>query len=173
MFRMKQKKGFTILEMLVVFAIIGILAIITLSYLQRSKEKSANATAKTSLANARSQAEVWYINAIPGKPIKSYEQVCNPAQKNGIGRMVQVAAHAVWNTNKTTYPNNDPSAWNIEACHSRVDDYAAWVPLKESTSANLLGWCIDSKNANRQVTTRLSNVDDPANGEYQYECPPS
>jgi len=55
-----MQKGFTLIELLVVIAIIGMLSSIILGALNNSRNKAANASVKSNLANLRSQADLYY-----------------------------------------------------------------------------------------------------------------
>lgn len=56
------KKGFTLIELLVVIAIIGLLASVVLASLQTARDKAADAKVKETLAQLRSQSELYYSN---------------------------------------------------------------------------------------------------------------
>ena len=83
-----KERGFTLLELLIVIAIIGILATVVLASMSQSKDKGADAGVKSNLLNARSQAEVYYTNSN-----RSYAGVCNDTTI-GIFKQVQAAAKA-------------------------------------------------------------------------------
>ena len=56
----RMNKGFTLIELLVVIAIIGVLSSITLTQLNASRNKAADASVKSNLQNMRSVAENLY-----------------------------------------------------------------------------------------------------------------
>ncbi len=67
-----QTRGFTLIELLVVIAIIGILASVVLASLNSARNKGADAAIKSSINNARAQAELIYDNSG-----SSYDGVCD------------------------------------------------------------------------------------------------
>ncbi len=137
-------KGFTLLELLVVVAIIGILAAISLSYLGQSRTKGIDGGIKADLKNAQSQAEVYYANHN-----RSYDGVCNDST-DGVLRHVTAAGKKFDNTPVGTYDNGLDSSFTAnERCNDDANGYAAWVPLR--TVANT-AWCIDSRNASKVVS---------------------
>ncbi|MBX4197821.1 type II secretion system protein [Candidatus Parcubacteria bacterium] len=67
-----MKRGFTLIELLVVIAVIGVLSATVLASLNNAREKGSNAAIKSSINNARSQAELYYADNT-----LSYLNVCN------------------------------------------------------------------------------------------------
>jgi prepilin-type N-terminal cleavage/methylation domain-containing protein len=57
-----KTRGFTLIELLVVIAIIGILASVVLASLNTARDKGQTAAIKSSINNARAQAELYYDN---------------------------------------------------------------------------------------------------------------
>jgi prepilin-type N-terminal cleavage/methylation domain-containing protein len=144
-------KGFTLLELLIVVAIIGILTAITFDYLGSSKERGADAGTKQNLVNARPQAEVYFSNN------ESYEGVCNSVSF-GIYRQIRAAARAQKLTTTGLYEDTTAGSATQEVCHDSGTAYAAWVPLSQGG-----GICIDSQNNTRTGV--------PALGANELICP--
>ena len=74
-----KNRGFTLIELLVVIAIIGILASVVLASLNSARDKGADAAIKSSLNNARAQAELFYDDNS-----NSYATVCDSGVTGGI-----------------------------------------------------------------------------------------
>jgi len=89
---MKKNKGFTLIELLVVIAIIGILSSVVLASLNTARNKGADAAIKSTINNARAQAEIYYDSNT-----QSYAGVCaaaSSANPGGIANMVTGATTA-------------------------------------------------------------------------------
>jgi type IV pilus assembly protein PilE len=85
---MNKNKGFTLIELLVVIAIIGILSSVVLASLNTARAKGADAAIKSTINNARAQAELFYDGGNPN----TYLNVC--AGTGGIAAMVTGATTA-------------------------------------------------------------------------------
>ncbi len=116
------KRGFTLIELLVVIAIIGILASVVLASLNSARDKGADAAIKSSLNNARAQAELYYDDNS-----NSYASVCT-----GTGGL----------STFTTGATNAGSA--ATDCDDSATAWAAEAQLKSDTS---LYYCVDSTGA--------------------------
>ncbi len=55
-----KEKGFTIIELIVVIAVIGLLTTVVLAFLSSAKAKSADSSVKASMVQIRTQAELYY-----------------------------------------------------------------------------------------------------------------
>ena len=151
--KLSPKRGFTILELIVVFAIIAVLISIIIDYLGQKRNKGSDAAVQSNLVNARSQAEVYYTNNN-----KTYEGVCAVGSLETIGRFVEAAKRSYGGNPSSPYTDAVASGYSVEACRDSVGAYAAWVPLRDSQSGvgNERGWCIDSAGVSRRVTDVLS-----------------
>ncbi|MEX0917992.1 MAG: type II secretion system protein [Candidatus Paceibacterota bacterium] len=78
--RNTYNKGFTLIELLVVIAIIGLLASVVLASLNSARAKGADAAIRSSLNNARAQAELYYDGNS-----NSYASVCTTTSTSNPG----------------------------------------------------------------------------------------
>ena len=153
-------RGFTLIELLVVIAIIGVLSSVVLASLNTARNRGADSAVKSNLANARSEAELFYDGNS-----WSYEGVCATTGANRIGDSVNAAENAYDGT-VTAYADTTASTWSTAQCHDSANAWAAWVPLKASASGSIVAYCVDSTGASKQVTTVLAG-----SGTTQYACP--
>jgi len=109
------------MELLVVIAIIGILASVVLASLNTARSKGADAAVKSSINNARAQAELYYDSNG-----NSYAGVC--AATTGILNMMNGADTA----NGTT---------NVVRCN---DSATAWVLQGQLVASSTSYYCADS-----------------------------
>jgi len=117
------RRGFTLIELLVVIAIIGILSSVVLASLNTARNKGADAAIKSSLNNARAQAELFYDSNS-----NSYANVCTTGTNN-ISALVTGATNAGGTSTQ---------------CEDTTAGWAANSQLK-TTGA---GWyCVDSTGA--------------------------
>lgn len=149
-------RGFTLMELLVVVSIIGMISSVLLTSVSSARNKGADAAIKANLANSRAEAEIFYDSNT------SYDAVCATTGTARIGDSVNAAEQAYKGT-VTTYGDATASTWNTGQCHDSANAWAAWVPLKASTSGSIVAWCVDSTGASKQTTTVL--------GASIYACP--
>lgn len=152
--RKLYKKGFTLLELLVVVAIIGLLTTVVLVELNSARNKGGDAGVKSNLRNAIAQGEIFFNTntVVPN----SYTNVCTNGVVGGamgIGSFVLTAAKANGYTYSDTngVGNRNPSAGgstSTATCNDSANAWAAEVPLK-SAGANQM-WCVDSVGKSKQ-----------------------
>ncbi len=130
----ETKKGFTLIELLVVIAIIGVLSSITLTQLNSSRNKGADASVKSNLQNMRPVAENLY-DAATGT--NGFNQVC----ANSSISAMQAAAVA--------------AGGNGGTCANAIGYWVAWAGLKTNT-AN--AWCVDSVGNSKQIVKPVGGI---------------
>ena len=154
--KINLKKGFTLLELLVVVAIIGILAAVILTNSSTARNKGNDAGVKSNLSTARNQGEIFY-NTNTESP-NSYTGVCTNGVVGGaqaVGVQVLAAAKAV---RLSSYAINTTGTLTTATCNENPLAWAAEVPL---TTAGLM-WCTDSTSISKQTSTSIGN---------NYSCP--
>ena len=141
---MNKNKGFTLIELLVVIAIIGILSSVVLASLNSARAKGADAATKSSLANMRAQAELYY-DTNSGYSIANL--TATPAAGCG-----DTAVNALFEdtTFVTAIAAITSSAGTAPVCAvkgtvgSRADGWAMSAVLKAGGT-----WCVDSAGASK------------------------
>lgn len=112
------QRGFTLIELLVVIAIIGILASVVLASLNSARDKGSDAAIKSSINNARAQAELFYDDNG-----NSYANLCSNTNIDNIEASVEET-------------NGDGSVF----CNSSATAYVLSSPLVSTSTS----YCVDS-----------------------------
>jgi prepilin-type N-terminal cleavage/methylation domain-containing protein len=149
---MKNYRGFTLTELLVVIGIIGVLSAIVLTALNTSRSKGSDATVKQNLVGPREQAELfYYVNG------NSYANVCGAASVSGvksINSQVQAAANAAGVGAIQINPGGGGNTSHA-TCNASATGWAAEVPLKNGPPASPM-FCTDS--TGMAITTSGSSL---------------
>ena len=138
----KSNRGFTLIDLLVVIAIIGILSSVVLASLNTARSKGSDAAIKADLNNIRAQAELYYDNSSNSYgTFASAACDASPAAVFNDQNVKQALAHAI--------SQSGQSGTSASNCVSNNTSWAAAVTLK---SANTTAWCVDSTGQSKQKT---------------------
>ena len=135
---MKKRKAFTLIELMVVVAIIGLLVAMSLVALRSYRQKGEDAAIKTELLYVRNVAEVSYSDH-PDR----FEMVCED------GDLVDNAGDKSLrndNQNLNNIENSIIKKGGIITCNDSSSEYAVVSSLKAADC-----WCIDSAGNSQEV----------------------
>lgn len=134
-----HKKGFTLVELLIVIAIIGILSSVILSSLGESRTSANDAKVQSQLSNIRQSAELYFItNGNYGVPTSSCSGGMFSDTYSGLASLTAIA----------NYPSG-----SILVCNSSGSAWAVQSTLASST----LYWCVDNQGNSKQRSTSIAN----------------
>ncbi|MEK7129353.1 MAG: type II secretion system protein [Patescibacteria group bacterium] len=141
---MKRNTGFTLIELLVVIAIIGILSSIVLASLNSARAKGTDAAIKSTLAQIRTQASLYYDNN--SQSFGTAGTACNTAgsvlaDPTITSQINSLTGSAGVTPTCATGPLTPANAWVVSS------------PLK--TAGN---WCVDSTGVATSTTADTVNI---------------
>ncbi len=140
--RKNLNSGFTLLELLVVVAIIGILTAVVLASTSTSRARGDNTSIKNNMKSISQQAELYYLNNNNSYGTATYNaigdlDVCSPVANTTLFND-PIIASAMEEIKKRN--------GNVEfSCAASSSMYILQAKLKIPDGANNF-WCIDSKN---------------------------
>jgi prepilin-type N-terminal cleavage/methylation domain-containing protein len=143
--------GFTLLEVLVVTAVIGILSGIVLAALTNARDRSYDAAVKDNLANLRTQAGIFHDNnghygdGVGLFPVDCLAFPSSLFVIDSVANSMVIAAddaskNGTVQCTTNTDPGSNASAWSAEA------------PLSDGSV-----WCVDSEGSATIKTTPTTN----------------
>jgi len=142
-----MKRGFTIIELLVVVAVIGILVTIVLSATTTSRKRAADARVKAQITQGKAAAEIYFgANQTYGP--QNISQASGGAACTG-SLFMDVGSGMLSLANSSVYP----SGTNL-ICIQNVQDFA----FAGSLSTPNEYWCADSSTGPGQITITNSGI---------------
>lgn len=139
------RRGFTLIELLVVIAIIGILSSVVLASLNTARNKGADASIKSNLANARAEAEIYYDEA------GNYTDVCLSTATNNVFDSATAAKNTLGTA--VSVSRDAAASATVVACNDTAAGWAIQAPLKSPSTTTY--YCVDSTGASKESTTNM------------------
>lgn len=152
---LKLRLGFTLIELMVAISIIGVLSLIVLASVNIARSKGADATARSSLAGARSQAGLFYdVNSYKYSDGTALNSVCDPAalvsNVKGIYSQIKSAITAVGGSGAVVFINSPAPALETRAiCNNIETGWAAEIKLRNGDYL-----CVDYIGSYRESDSR-------------------
>ncbi len=147
---MKKQKGFTLLEVLVVVALIGIFASIVMVALNTSRDKGRDSSIRADLAGMRSQSQLYFTN-----------------NNNFASTDIATCGSGIFTVTKTNQGLFEALAeiekqngTNSAVCAAGQTKWAVSSPLHNGTS-----WCVD-----HQGSSKVGIVDTDTNSPSFATC---
>ncbi len=129
---MKYQAGFTLVELLITIAIIGILAATILSSLNDARTSGIGAKIQGEMDSIAKRAEIEHTSA------GHYDMVCG---SNSVTQSAVITG---------LIASINTLASSTVVCNSDTTEYAASVPI------NYTYWCIDSAGAKKEIPNALT-----------------
>ena len=160
---MKKEHGFTLIEILVVIAIIGILSTIVLTSLGTARTKANDAKVQAELSSMRGQAELFFGEYHDyGSPLTHASEVCRTAGGGGSssGTIFQPESISAQSDSLYTLIRGIPLGY-IVTCYTDPSEGGSqatgWAVSVENPDATE-HWCVDSTGAAKVYGASMDTV---------------
>ena len=109
----KNKKGFTLIELMIVIAIIGILAAIAIPQFTAYRLRGYNATAKSDIKNAYTASQAYFSDNPTGNV--ALTDIANYGFRQSNGVVMTMSGTMTAMTGTSSYSVNGATQYNIDA----------------------------------------------------------
>lgn len=144
---LQLKKGFTLVELLIVIAIIGVLSSIVLNALSGARTKAADSKIKQQLVGFRRAAEIFYYNQTPNSYGVTVSNSCSTAGS-------VFASQSTNDGNPYSYLNT----WAGITTPSQITCYSTGSAYAVSISLSSGYWCVDSTNTSKSRNSAITST---------------
>ncbi len=136
-------RGFTIIELMVITAIIGIVSALALVSLSESRRQGNDASIKSTLNGLASQAEIYYVN--------NGRYATTTISNSCAGGVFSdsVVSSAISNADKT-------NGAGLMRCYASASGYA--VQSGRPSGAATSHWCVDSSNKRCGINANITGA---------------
>jgi type II secretion system protein G len=142
---LKEQKGFTLLELLIVIVIIGILALLIIPNITSAPKKARDTQRKTDLTTIRKGLEEYFVNN------NAYPAALNDLTAASTGPIMKAVPTDPKNTGSLVYtytPANSNTTYTLTGCLENPGDNGANVTSSGSCSSPAGGKIFTLDNAN-------------------------
>lgn len=148
--KINNQNGFTLIELIVAVALIGILFGISISAINQAREKGMDESVASYFASIKTQSERYYskYNRFSQSSASSvcYDKTLGFGGVDSSGLLSKVASAS--KSSKINLGNEIGGSWDTVTCHARssggVDAWVVEAPTNNSTKDSPEMYCIDS-----------------------------